>query len=106
MKKDNKEDPNYQQKISTEETVDELRYRLDAMKRMMAERQMGGGGGDVDDTFMDSRSRRQASNIIDGNFLSIVFGVALVVIITVSIYAFYNLYNAILKKFPTDHTEL
>lgn len=84
---------------TTEETVDELRYRLDAMKRMMAERH-------VDATDQDGNPRRPNTNIIDGNFLSVVFGVALVVIITVSIYAFYNLYNAILKKFPSHHTEL
>jgi hypothetical protein len=34
------------------------------------------------------------------------FGGALLVIVTVSIYAFYNLYQAVLKKFPSTHTEL
>lgn len=42
----------------------------------------------------------------DANFLSIAFAGALAVIVSVSIYAFYNLYNAILKKFPSKHTEL
>lgn len=101
-KEPSKDEHNYQHKTHTEETVDELRYRLDAMKRMMAERQMA---GDNEDTYIDGTGR-QASNIIDGNFLSVVFGVALVVIITVSIYAFWNLYKAILKKFPSHHTEL
>lgn len=82
-----------------EETVDELRYRLNAMKKMMEERQ-------IQQEKMDTLPRRLTATIIDGNLLSIVFGVALVVIITVSIYAFYNLYNAILKKFPSHHTEL
>ncbi|GLV39346.1 uncharacterized protein CBL_13223 [Carabus blaptoides fortunei] len=83
------------------ESVDELRQRLDTMKRMMAERQ-------ITDLEQENARRHQnaGASIIDGSFLSVVFGVALVVIITVSIYAFYNLYNAILKKFPSPHTEL
>lgn len=70
------------------------------MKRAMAERQSAG--------FDLSEGRRagRGNGIIDGSFLSVVFGVALLVIITVSVYAFYNLYNAILKKFPSKHTEL
>lgn len=68
------------------------------MKRMMASRQMAGGIND---------GRRQTNlGIIDGSFLSVIFGMALLVIITVSVYAFYNLYNAILKRFPARHEEL
>lgn len=68
------------------------------MKRMMAERHLA---DDIND------GRRQTNiGVIDGSFLSVVFGVALLVIITVSIYAFYNLYHAILKKFPAVHEEL
>lgn len=70
------------------------------MKRMMAERQSAGMSLD------EGQNRRRAGSIIDGSFLSVVFGVALLVIISVSIYAFYNLYHAILKKFPSHHTEL
>ena len=69
------------------------------MKRMMAERQLG----------LENEERRRnnaSAGVIDGSFLSVVFGVALIVIITVSVYAFYNLYHAILKKFPSHHTEL
>lgn len=68
------------------------------MKKLMAERQRG----------EDLNDGRRSTNIgmIDGSFLSFVFGVALVVILTVSIYAFYNLYQAILKKFPVKHDEL
>lgn len=50
--------------------------------------------------------RPRHPGIIDGNFLSVAFTGALVVIIAVAIYAFYNLYHAILKKFPSHHTEL
>lgn len=82
------------------ETIDELRQRLNHMKRAMAERQSAG----VD--VSEGRRAGRGTGVIDGSFLSVVFGVALVVIITVSIYAFYNLYNAILKKFPSKHTEL
>ena len=52
------------------------------------------------------KPRNHPVGVIDGNFLSVAFGGALLVIITVSIYAFYNLYHAILKKFPSKHTEL
>lgn len=53
------------------------------------------------------QKNKNADSIIDGNFLSVVFGVVLVLIISVSIYAFYNLYFAVLKKFPSKpHTEL
>ncbi|KAB0801271.1 hypothetical protein PPYR_05625 [Photinus pyralis] len=86
-----------------EETVDELRKRLNEMKRMMAERRMT--RTEFEGNTM-GESRNSASGVIDGNFLSWVFGVALLVIVTVSVYAFYNLYHAILKKFPTHHTEL
>ncbi|XP_044257470.1 uncharacterized protein LOC123006775 [Tribolium madens] len=82
----------------TGDTVDELRQRLNNMKRLMAERQRTGD--------IDEGRRSNAVGIIDGSFLSVVFGVALVVIITVSVYAFYNLYHAILKKFPSHHEEL
>lgn len=81
-----------------EETVDELRYRLDAMKRMMAQRESN--------QEEQVTVKKNVASIIDGNFLSMVFGAALVVILSVSIYAFYNLYHAILKKFPSHHTEL
>lgn len=83
----------------SEENVDDLRQRLNSMKRMMAERQMA---ADME----KNEKRSPGASIIDGSFLSMVFGVALIVIITVSIYAFYNLYLAILKKFPSHHTEL
>ncbi|XP_063928589.1 uncharacterized protein LOC135141425 isoform X1 [Zophobas morio] len=82
----------------TGDTVDELRQRLNNMKRLMAERQRAGE--------LDEGRRSHAVGIIDGSFLSVVFGIALLVIITVSVYAFYNLYNAILKKFPSHHEEL
>lgn len=52
-----------------------------------------------------SRTKHAADSIIDGSFLSVVFGVVLTMIISVSFYAFQNLYFAILKKFPS-HTEL
>ncbi|KAL3290396.1 hypothetical protein HHI36_023737 [Cryptolaemus montrouzieri] len=79
-----------------EENVDELRQRLNIMKKMMAERQY----------LDDSTEQRKNVGVIDGSFLSMVFGTALIVIIIVSIYAFYNLYIAILKKFPSKHEEL
>ncbi|KAF5272828.1 hypothetical protein FQR65_LT00424 [Abscondita terminalis] len=85
-----------------EETVDELRQRLNEMKRVMAERRLHRGESDGNNT----REPKSSVGIIDGNFLSCVFGAALVVIVTVSFYAFYNLYHAVLKKFPSEHTEL
>jgi hypothetical protein len=87
-------------------------------QKLIAERQ-NATGGDPSEIFI----KPQSSSIIDGNFLSIAFGGlfnilkifflyinyvlgALLVIISVSIYAFYNLYHAVLKKFPSKHTEL
>lgn len=78
------------------------------MKRLMAERNntspssSSSKNGSTEEIWIKPRH----TGIIDGNFLSIAFGGALIVIVTVSIYAFYNLYHAILKKFPSRHTEL
>ena len=38
---------------------------------------------------------------IDGTLMSTVFGVVLVMILSVSVYAFMNLYNALVKRFST-----
>ncbi|KAJ8686177.1 hypothetical protein QAD02_021971 [Eretmocerus hayati] len=83
------------------ESVDELREKLANMKRLMEERK-GMTLGEIS----ARKQRKQNSEIIDGNFLSWIFGTALAVILGVSFYAFYNLYNAVLKKFPAKHTEL
>ncbi|OAD55700.1 hypothetical protein WN48_04353, partial [Eufriesea mexicana] len=66
------------------------------------------GGDSIEDIAesVDARKRKETSDIIDGHFLSWVFGSALIVILSVSFYAFYNLYHAVLKKFPSHHTEL
>ncbi|XP_076174797.1 uncharacterized protein LOC143150416 isoform X2 [Ptiloglossa arizonensis] len=82
------------------ESVDELREKLANMKRLMKERK-GATLGEI-----SARKRKETSDIIDGNFLSWIFGSALIVILSVSFYAFYNLYHAVLKKFPSHHTEL
>ncbi|CAG9135751.1 unnamed protein product [Plutella xylostella] len=86
------------------ESIDELKERLSSMKRMMEERKQAGAG--TKDLFQGHATSLHGTNMIDGNFLSIVFGGSLVVILSVSIYAFYNLYHAVLKKFPSQHTEL
>jgi len=75
------------------------------MKRLVAERQQT-TNATPDRTEFWTPNTKQSSGIIDGNFLSIAFGGTLLTIICVSIYAFYNLYNAVLKKFPSRHTEL
>ncbi|XP_060828151.1 uncharacterized protein LOC132913668 [Bombus pascuorum] len=82
------------------ESVDELRAKLANMKRLMEERR-GTTLGEI-----SARKRKETSDIIDGYFLSWIFGSALVVILSISFYAFYNLYHAVLKKFPPSHTEL
>lgn len=81
------------------ESVDELREKLSNMRKLMEERK--GTLGDL-----SAKKRKETSDIIDGNFLSWIFGCALIVIFSVSFYAFYNLYHAVLKKFPSHHTEL
>ena len=85
--------------------MDQLRERLNTMKKLMAERtvQQQQNPASTEEIFS---TKRRTTGIIDGNFLSVAFGGALLVIVTVSIYAFYNLYHAILKKFPSTHEEL
>ncbi|XP_041983311.1 uncharacterized protein LOC121736283 isoform X2 [Aricia agestis] len=86
------------------ESIDELKERLSSMKRMMEERKATGSG--TKELFQGQARSLQGTTMIDGNFLSFVFGGSLVVILSVSVYAFYNLYHAVLKKFPSPHTEL
>lgn len=81
---------------STEETVDALRQRLRDMKRIIVEKQEA----------EEKQGRRVVQSTIDGNFLSWVFGAVLFIIVSASTYAFYSLYQAIQKKFPSRHTEL
>ncbi|XP_025160266.1 uncharacterized protein LOC105182664 [Harpegnathos saltator] len=82
------------------ESVDELREKLANMKKLMEQRK-GTTLGEI-----SARKRKETSDIIDGNFLSWIFGSALIVILSVSFYAFYNLFLAVLRKFPSHHTEL
>ncbi|KAL0100234.1 hypothetical protein PUN28_019570 [Cardiocondyla obscurior] len=82
------------------ESVDELREKLANMKKLMKER-TGTTLGEI-----SARKRKETSNMIDGNLLSWIFGLALMGILIVSSYAFYNLYYAVLKRFPSHHTEL
>ncbi|XP_014235772.1 uncharacterized protein LOC106658374 isoform X2 [Trichogramma pretiosum] len=83
------------------ESVDELRAKLANMKRLMEERR-----GTTLGELSARKQRRSQAEMIDGNFLSWIFLVALGIILSVSFYAFYNLYHAVLKKFPSKHTEL
>ncbi|KAL9889595.1 uncharacterized protein LOC119639616 [Glossina fuscipes] len=87
------------------ESVEVLRERLNTMKRLMAERSVQQQQNPASTEEIWS-TRRHTPGIIDGNFLSMAFGGALLVIVSVSVYAFYNLYHAILKKFPSKHEEL
>lgn len=81
------------------ESVEQLRDRLNIMKNEMV--------SDLEKKSRNKKNPSTAASIIDGSFLSVVFCVVLLLIICVSGYAFLNLYNAILKKFPTrEHTEL
>ncbi|GBP59260.1 hypothetical protein EVAR_97762_1 [Eumeta japonica] len=86
------------------ESIDELKERLSSMKKMMEERKAAGAA--TKDLFQGQAKSLHGTNMIDANFLSFVFGGSLIVILSVSIYAFYNLYHAVLKKFPSTHTEL
>ncbi|XP_031630886.1 uncharacterized protein LOC116345583 [Contarinia nasturtii] len=88
------------------ESVEALKERLASMKRLMADKQAAAGskGASVDEILFN-KSRRNAV-IIDANFLSIALCGALGVILSVAVYAFYSLYNAVSKRFPSSHTEL
>ncbi|VVC99577.1 unnamed protein product [Leptidea sinapis] len=85
-------------------SIDELKERLSSMKRILEDRNSSGSG--TKDLFQGHAPSMEGTTMIDGSFLSFVFGGSLVVIISVSFYAFYNLYHAVLKKFPSPHTEL
>ncbi|KAG4069576.1 hypothetical protein HA402_006942 [Bradysia odoriphaga] len=79
------------------------------MKRLMAERQGPSTSGkpNAPPSIEDLWNKPQTHpGIIDGNFLSVALCGALLVILTVAVYAFYSLYHAVLKKFPSHHTEL
>ncbi|XP_077290299.1 uncharacterized protein LOC143914082 [Arctopsyche grandis] len=86
------------------ESVDELKAKLQSMKKLMGERKAA--GADTSELFRGRPTSLRGAGLINGNFLSFVFGSALCVIVSVSIYAFYNLYHAVLKRFPSRHTEL
>lgn len=76
------------------------------MKRLMAEKQAADGiKNNSMDQILFNKSTKNAG-IIDANFLSFALCGALCVILAVAVYAFYSLYNAVLKKFPSHHTEL
>ena len=81
------------------ESVEELKAKLETMKQLMEE-QVGYGSKKKN----NYTSRRET--IIDGTFLSAVFAVVFILIVGVSFYAFRNLFYAIMKKFPSKHTEL
>ncbi|XP_044730698.1 uncharacterized protein LOC123293827 [Chrysoperla carnea] len=90
----------YEEDCSSE-SVEDLRRRLNSMKQLMNERNNSAAhilNG-------DSQSSRNGS-VIDDKFLSVIFMFVLCIIITVSSYAFYNLYTAIVKKFTPRHDEL
>ncbi|KAK9499129.1 hypothetical protein O3M35_003634 [Rhynocoris fuscipes] len=75
------------------------------MKQLLAENGSLGAVPQQREPLNGGDALREAS-LIDGNFLSAIFGVIFLLIIGVSFYAFQNLYFAILKKFPSKHTEL
>lgn len=88
------------------ESLEALRERLDTMKRLMADRPGGSKRGSESSREGLVYKATRSVGIIDGNFLSMALMGVLVVIISVSSYAFYSLYHAVLKKFPSRHTEL
>ncbi|XP_034951757.1 uncharacterized protein [Chelonus insularis] len=83
------------------ESVDELRERLSNAKRMMKEQ-----SAHTLNDITGSKRKRSGTDVLDGNLLSIIFGGVFIVVVSASLWAFYNLYHAVLKKFPSHHTEL
>ncbi|XP_065354491.1 uncharacterized protein LOC135948965 [Calliphora vicina] len=92
---------------SNNESVEVLRERLNTMKRLMAERtaQQQKNPASTEEIWSTHRPHRPPS-MINGNILGMCFAGALLVIISVSVYAFYSLYTAVLRKFPSNHEEL
>lgn len=99
----------FHQKINisdmSSESVEVLRERLSTMKRLIADKQAAEGSKNrsIDEIFFNKPTRH--AGIIDGHFLSIALCGALCVILVVAVYAFYSLYHAVLKKFPSKHDE-
>lgn len=81
------------------ESVDDLRERLANVKRMMKE-QSGYTLGEL------AAKKKGKSDVINGDLLSLIFAGVFFVVMGASCWAFYNLYRAVLKKFPSHHTEL
>lgn len=86
------------------EKINVLRSRLMGMKHELAKKQAQTRNHSIDDVLFN-RPHRNAS-IIDANFLSVALCGLLCVILSVAVYAFYTLYHAVLKRFPSKHTEL
>ncbi|XP_019765356.2 uncharacterized protein LOC109541088 [Dendroctonus ponderosae] len=80
------------------ESVDELRERLRRMKNLMANRSKSKN--------FASKIGRNYSYFVDANVIGYVFGLTLLTILVVSIYAFYNLFWAIWKRNARYHEEL
>lgn len=91
---------------SNNESVEVLRERLNTMKRLMAERTAQQQKYPASTEEIWSTRRQKPPGMIDGNILGMCFACALLVIISVSVYAFYSLYSAVLRKFPSSHEEL
>ncbi|XP_014275309.1 uncharacterized protein [Halyomorpha halys] len=87
------------------ETVEELKAKLDAMKDLLAEEQLKQALHNKRHSNSVHYTARRES-IIDGTFLSAVFAVVFMLIVAVSFYAFHNLYVAVIKKYSRVHEEL
>lgn len=88
---------------ATPESMETVREQLVTMRRIFQDRAPG-RAHDYRDNIVYKTTRKVG--VIDGTFLSMALMGVLCVIIAVSSYAFYTLYYAVLKKFPSRHTEL
>ena len=75
------------------DTVDDLKRKLAMMRSAIEENH----GHVMDD---EDNGRINKEGFFDGAMVSVVFGVALAVIVGASFYAFRHLYIAVQRKFP------
>jgi hypothetical protein len=69
--------------------LSELRKRLKEMKDLLGEEELD----------MTKLSSPKKSSFLDGNMVSLVFAVAMGLILSVTVYAFQHLYTAVMKRF-------
>ncbi|CAG0919131.1 unnamed protein product [Notodromas monacha] len=73
------------------EELTELRRRLKEMKDLL--------GSEESDLSKLVNNKKKQCSFLDGNMVSLVFAVAMGLVLSVTVYAFQHLYTAVMKRF-------